>query len=132
MNMIDNDKITIAQQMVTQFVQGDFDAVGQSFDRNLRQQLPAEKLQATWQALVAQVGAFKEQVGAHTFQIPSAELVIVTCAFTLSNLDINVAFNESDKIVGVTITAVGGVEQQYTSVYEPPPYVNQNSFTERE
>jgi hypothetical protein len=104
----------------------------QSLDESLRQLLPAEKLQSTLQALVAQVGKFKEQVGAHTFQILSAELVIVICAFAIAGLDINVAFNEQDKIVGLTITRVGGVEQQYTAVYEPPSYVNQALFTERE
>lgn len=129
--MLDEGKITLAQQLVTRFVQGDFEAVVQSLDESLRQQLPAEKLQATSQALVASVGKFKEQVGAHTFQIPSAELVIVTCAFANSDLDINVAFNERDKIVGLTITQVGGVEQQYTAVYEPPSYVNQALFKEQ-
>jgi dienelactone hydrolase len=132
MNMKENDKISIAQQLVTQFVQGDFEAVGQSLDESIRQQLPVEKLEATFQALVAQVGRFKEQVGAHTFQIPSAELVIVTCAFANASLDFNVAFNEAGKIVGVTITQVGGVEQQYTAVYEPPAYVNQDLFKEQE
>ena len=56
----------------------------------------------------------------------------VTCAFANASLDINVAFNEQDKIVGLNITQVGGVEQQYTTVYEPPAYVNQDLFTERE
>jgi len=130
--MIHNDKIQTAQQLVTQFIQEDFEAVVQSLDESLRQQLPVEKLQATLQALVASVGKFKEQVGAHTFQIPSADLVIVTCAFANASLDINVAFNEQDKIVGLTITQVGGVEQQYTVVYETPAYVSQDLFTERE
>ena len=130
--MIHNDKIQTAQQLVTQFIQEDFEAVVQSLDESLRQQLPMEKLQATLQALVASVGKFKEQVGAHTFQIPSADLVIVTCAFANASLDINVAFNEQDKIVGLTITQVGGVEQQYTVVYETPAYVSQDLFTERE
>ena len=130
--MKDIDKISIAQELVTRFVQGDFEAVVQSLDESLREQLPVEKLQATLQSLVASVGKFKEQVGAHTFQIPSAELVIVTCAFANASLDINVAFNEQDKIVGLNITQVGGVEQQYTAVYEPPAYVNQDLFTERE
>jgi dienelactone hydrolase len=118
--------------LVTWFVQGDFEAVEQSLDESLRQQLTAEKLQATLQPLVASVGKYKEQVGAHTFQIPSAELVIVTCAFANSSLDINVAFNEQDKIVGLTITEVGGVEQQYSAVYEPPSYVNRALFKEQE
>ncbi|HYB01663.1 MAG TPA: DUF3887 domain-containing protein [Ktedonobacteraceae bacterium] len=130
--MIEQEKIALAQQLVTWFVQGDFEAIVQSVDQSLRQQLPADKLQATLQALVAQVGKFKEIVGAHTFQIPSAELVSVTCAFANASLDINVAFNKQDSIVGLTITQVGGVEQQYTAVYEPPSYVNQDAFTERE
>ena len=130
--MNDNDKISIAQQLVTRFVQGDFESVVQSLDESLRELLPVEKLQATLQSLVASVGKFKEQVGSHTFQIPSAELVIVTCAFANARLDINVAFNEQEKIVGLNITQVGGVEQQYTAVYEPPAYVNQDLFTERE
>lgn len=130
--MIENDKISLAQQLVSWFVQGDFEAVVQSLDESLRLQLPVEKLQATYQALVAQVGEFKEQVGAHTFQIPSVELVIVTCAFANASLDFNVAFNEPGKIVGLTITPVGSVELQYTAVYEPPAYVNQDLFKEQE
>ena len=118
--MIDDDKISIAQQLVTWFVQGDFEAVVQSLDESIKQQFTVDRLQATLQALVAQEGRYKEQVGAHTFQIPTAELVIVTCAFANANLDFNVAFNEQERIVGVTFTPVGGVEQQYTAVYEPP------------
>jgi uncharacterized protein len=132
MNMIEDSKIQTAQQLVSQFVQANFEAVVQSLDESLRQQLPVEKLQATLQSLVASVGKFKEQVGAHTFQVPSAELVIVTCAFANASLDFNVAFNEQGNIVGLTITQVGGVEQQYTAVYEAPAYVNQDLFMERE
>jgi uncharacterized protein len=132
MKMIDNEKIAIAQELVTRFVQGDFEEVLQSLDESIKQQFPVERQQATMQALVAQVGRFNEQVGAHTFQIPSAELVMVTCAFANASLDFNVAFNEAGKIVGVTITQVGGVEQQYTAVYEPPAYVDQDLFKERE
>ncbi len=132
MKMIDNDKISIAQQLVTRFFQGDFEAVVQSLDESIRQQFPVERLQATRLSLAAQVGGFKEQVGARTFQIPSAELVIVTCAFANARLDFNVAFNEPGKIVGVTITPVGSVEQQYSAVYEPPAYVNQDLFKAQE
>jgi hypothetical protein len=51
MNLIDNDKIQAAQQLVTQVTLGDFKAVEQSLESGLRQQLPAEKLQKTWQSL---------------------------------------------------------------------------------
>jgi len=130
--MIDNDKIQTAQQLVTRFFQGNFEAVVQSLDESIKQQFPVERLQAIRLSLTAAAGEFKEQVGVHTFQIPSAELVIVTCAFANASLDFNVAFNDPGKIVGVTITQVGGVEQQYTAVYEPPAYVNQDLFQEQE
>ncbi len=130
--MIDNDKIQTAQQLVTRFFQGDFEAVVQSLDESIKQQFPVERLQATRLSLAAQVGEFKEQVGEHTFQIPSAELVIVTCAFANAGLDFNVAFKEPGKIVGLSITPVGSVEQQYSAVYEPPAYVNQDLFKEQE
>ena len=130
--MIEESKIQAAQQFVTWFVQGEFEAVVQSLDESIKQQFPVERLQTIRLSLTAQAGEFKEQVGAHTFQIPSAELVIVTCAFANGSLDFNVAFNEPGKIVGVTITPVGSVELQYTAVYEPPAYVNQDLFKERE
>jgi hypothetical protein len=82
MNMVENDDVHIAQQLVMQLSQGDFEAVEQSLESSIKQLLPAEKLRATWQSLVAQVGSFKEQVEAHTFQIPSAELVIVSILST--------------------------------------------------
>jgi hypothetical protein len=44
---MDNENIFIAQQLVSQCVQGDFEAVVQSMDESLRKQLPVEKLQAT-------------------------------------------------------------------------------------
>lgn len=130
--MLDNDKVRAAQQLVMRLAQSDFEAVEQSLDRSIRQQLPAEKLQATWQSLTAQVGAFKEQVGAHTFQTPSAEVVIVTCAFAMASLDINVAFSESLVVTSLTIMPVGSIEQQFTAQYELPAYVKQDMFKEQE
>jgi dienelactone hydrolase len=132
MNMTDGDKMQTAQQLVTRLSEGDFEVVEQSLDVSIRQQLPAEKLKATWESIEAQVGVFKEQVGAHTFKMTTSELAIVTCAFAIASLDINVAFNEAGEIIGLTVTPVGSIEQQYTAKYEPPAYVNQDTFQEQE
>jgi uncharacterized protein len=58
--------------------------------------------------------------------------MLVTCAFANASLDINVAFNDAGEIVGITITPVGSVEQQFTAKYEAPDYVNQEMFKEQE
>jgi dienelactone hydrolase len=56
----------------------------------------------------------------------------VTCAFAHANLDVNVAFSEAGEVSRLTITPVGSIEQQYTAKYEPPAYVNQDTFKEQE
>jgi dienelactone hydrolase len=129
---MDDNHVQAAQQLVTRLAEGDFAFVEQSFEGGIKQQLPAEKLRATWQGLLAQVGAFKEQVGPHTFQVRSTELVIITCAFAMANLDINISFNDTGEVNGLTITPVGSIEQQYAAHYEPPPYVHLDSFKEQE
>ena len=58
--------------------------------------------------------------------------MVVTCAFANASLDINVAFNEAGEVSGLTITPVGSIEQQFTAKYEPPAYVNQDTFKEQE
>lgn len=126
------DRVQTAQQLVMLLAQGNFEAVEQQLGSALRKQLPAERLKATWQSLTAQTGSFKEQAGAHTFQMPTAELAIVTCTFANASLDINVAFNDAREIVGLTVTPVGSIEQQFTAKYEAPAYVNQDLFKEQE
>lgn len=129
---MNDDRIHAAQQLVTQLTEGDFAAVEQSLEDGIRQQLPAARQRTIWQELLAQVGAFKEQVDAHTFQAPSTEFIIVTCAFERASLDINFSFSNTGKVNGLTITPVGGIEQQFTTRYEPPSYVRSENFKEQD
>ncbi|HJT58619.1 MAG TPA: alpha/beta fold hydrolase [Ktedonobacteraceae bacterium] len=129
---MNDDRIHAAQQLVTQLAEGDFAAVEQSLEDGIRQQLPADRQRTIWQGLLAQVGAFKEQVKLHTFQAPSNEFIIVTCAFERANLDINFSFSNAGKVNSLTITPVGGIEQQFTAHYELPPYAYAENFKEQQ
>jgi len=127
-----NNNIEAAQHIVTQMVQGNFPAVEQRLADYIKPFLPEGKLQATWQGLEQQAGAFKQQVSAHTFDIPQGSVEIVTCTFEKMNLDVNVMFNDADEIIGLTITPEGAVEQQYNVTYTSPPYAKTDRFHERE
>ncbi len=48
--MMENDKIQLARQLVTQLVEGDFATVEQSLDDGIRQQLPADRQKAILRA----------------------------------------------------------------------------------
>ena len=65
-DIMNDDRIHAAQQLVTQLAEGDFAAVEQSLESGIRQQLPADRQRTIWQGLLAQVGAFKEQVEVRT------------------------------------------------------------------
>jgi len=121
-----------AQQIVTQLAQGDFAVVEQRLADNIKPFLPVGKLQATWQGLELQVGAFQEQGKTSAVQTQHGLVQVVTCAFERASLDVNVVLNGAGEIIGLTITPVGTVEQQANATYEPPSYAQPERFQEHE
>ena len=122
----------IAQHIVTQLAHGDFAAVEHRLADHIKPLLPIGKLQATWQRLEQQVGAFQEQGKTSAVQTQRGLVQVVTCVFERASLDVNVILNDAGEIVSLTITPVGTVEQQANATYEPPPYAKPERFQEHE
>jgi dienelactone hydrolase len=124
--------MNIAQQIVTQVTHGDFAAVEQRLADNVKSFFPAGTLQATWQGLEQQVGAFQEQGKTATVQTQQGLVQVVTCIFEQASLDVNVTLNDAGEIIGLTVTPVGTAEQQVNATYGPPPYARPERFHEHE
>src|SRR5947209_13852049 len=121
-----------AQQIVTQAAHGDFAAIEQRLAGHLKPFLPVGQLQATWQELEQQVGAFQELGKTSAVQTPQGLVQVVTCTFERASLDVNIVLNDAGEIIGLTITPVGTVAQQANATYEPPPYAHPARFHEHE
>ncbi len=121
-----------AQQIVTEVAQGDFASVEQRLADPLKPLLPAGAIQATWQGLEQQFGAFQNQGKTSTVQTPQGLAQVVTCVFERASLDVNIVLNDAGEIVGLTVTPVGTVEQLANATYEPPPYARPERFQEQE
>ena len=121
-----------AQQIVTYAAQGDFGAIEQRLAEPLKPLLPPGALQANWQGVEQQFGAFQRQGNTSTVQTPQGVVQVVTCIFERGSLDVNIVFNKAGKIVSLTVTPVGAVEQQTNATYEPPPYAQPERFHEEE
>ena len=121
-----------AQEIVTQVARGDFAAVEQRLAEPLKAFLSAETIRATWQGLEQQHGAFQEVGNTSAVQTPQGLVHVVTCIFERGSLDVNIVFNEAGKIIGLTATPVGTVEQQANATYEPPSYAQPERFHEQE
>ena len=121
-----------AQHIVTQVAQGDFAAVEQRLTSHIKPFLSVDALQASWQGIEQQVGAFQEQGKTSVVQTPQGLVQVVTCIFERARLDVNVTLNDIGEIVGFMITPEGTVEQQANATYEPPPYAQRERFYEQE
>src|SRR5436190_13114439 len=76
----------IAQQIVTQLAQGDFAAVEQRLADRIKPFIPVGTIQATWQGLEQQFGAFQEQGKTSVAQIQDGLVQVVTCVFERASL----------------------------------------------
>ena len=122
----------IAQQIVTQVAQGDFAAVEQRLADRIKPFIPVGTIQATWQGLEQQFGAFQEQGKISAVQTPQGLVQVITCIFERASLDVNITLNDAGEIVGLTVTPVGTVEQQVNATYRPPLYARPERFHEQE
>lgn len=122
----------IAQQIVTQIAQGDFAAVEQRLSDRIKPFIPVGTIQATWQGIEQQYGAFQEQGKTSAVQTPQGLVHVVTCIFERASLDVDIVLNDAGEIVGLTVTPVGAVEQQVHATYGPPSYAQPERFHEQE
>jgi dienelactone hydrolase len=126
------DMMDTAQQIVTQLAQGDFATVEQRLADRIKPLASAQILQATWQGLQQQLGAFQRQGKTSDVQTTQGLVQVITCVFERGSIDINVIMSGEGKIDGLTITPVGTVEQLANATYEPPLYAQPERFQEYE
>ncbi|GHO85731.1 alpha/beta hydrolase [Dictyobacter formicarum] len=129
MNMTTSEQ---AQHVVGLLAQGQFPQVEALAAESIKPFLLAAQLAANWRSLEQQLGAFQQQMFIHTVQTPQMSVEVVTCAFAKMPFDINLIFNPEMKIIGLTMTPVGTLEQQANPQYTPPPYATVDRFMEQE
>jgi uncharacterized protein len=126
-NAMSPDLVAAAQAFVDLLATRDFASAERYFDDTMKTALPPEKLQETWNTIMAKAGAFKHQVRTRTEERSGANVVIVTCAFEKAALDIQVVFDQAQRIAGLFFA-----QAKTTTEYAPPSYVQPNAFRETE
>ena len=121
-----DELIAAARAFVELLVKKDFANAVATFDDTVKTAMPEAKLQETWNAVVTQVGAFKQIVKTRTEKRGAYTIVFVTSEFQNSTLDIRVVFDQSKRIAGLFFAPATNAD------YAPPPYVKTDSFREKE
>lgn len=93
----------IAQYIVMQVAQGDFAAVEQRLADQFKASLPAGAVQATWQGLERQFGAFQGLGTTTAVQTPQGLEQVVTCVFARASVEVKMVLNGAGQITALTM-----------------------------
>ena len=100
------------------------DAVA-TFNATMAAALPADRLETTWNELVAQVGAFETIEAAHVVHQGRYATAVLTCKFASGRLDAKVSYDEKGEVAGLHFAPV-------SAPYGDASYVDRTKFDERE
>ncbi len=111
--------------LVDAFVKGDYDAAGKDFDATMQKVLPSDKRKALWEKLIDQVGAFQKRAGTRVGRAAQYDIVLVTCRFKKTTLDVRVVFDSDKRVTGLQFRPAQGMYE-----FKPPPYAKPESYRE--
>lgn len=90
-----------AQEMVQALAQRDFAGAEMQFDNQMKQSLPPDKLQGTWDMLEHTLGHFNSQADIRTEYQRPYTLVHVTCQMKMGKIDVKLVFDAQNQITGL-------------------------------
>lgn len=115
----------LSRVLVEQALTGSVAPVVARFDDRLLKALPAQQLQQAVTQVETQAGSFRSIAGARVETSAGIRVVIVTCQMANALIEVRVAWNEAENIVGLNMRpATVSVD------YHPPGYVMTDRFTE--
>jgi dienelactone hydrolase len=114
-----------ATALIDALAKEDYAAAVKDFDATMKKALPADKLEATWKAVVKQVGAFKKRGQVRTAKEDKYDVVIVPCEFEKITLDARVVFSADKEVTGFFLQPAKGAFE-----FKPPSYAKPESFRE--
>jgi dienelactone hydrolase len=115
--------IPLAREVVDRLVSGQVEPLFQMFNEKMKAAIDADGLRRMIPSRIAQLGPFKSQVGARTESQDVLRVVFITCAFERANVDVRIAFDTFDRVVGI------GFRPPVSTVsYAPPAYVTPSAF----
>lgn len=100
-NKIDNPRLIIAQNIIDNLVNQQFEAVRTNFSGTLKQQVSPQNIKDLWLNILTQLGKFENVISTRTEINQGYNQVISRCQFEIDKLNIGVTFNEDNEVIGI-------------------------------
>jgi len=104
MSTLANAQLTrdeITQNVIKNFVKKDYAKVQQDFSGTLKNKLSQQQLQDAWEGVIAEVGNYISVLKTTEYQSQGYNVVKKRLQFKIDNRNLEVTFNEDDKIIGL-------------------------------
>jgi hypothetical protein len=99
-----SDIPTVAQQLISLLVSGDYAAAGDLYDQDAV--VNRDSLRATWEDIVAVNGAYQQQTNFRTVPLEepgTGTMAIVTVQFASASRDLYIVFNNQNQVVSLDV-----------------------------
>jgi hypothetical protein len=114
-----------AHALVDLLVKQDFATVVAGFNATMQAAVSEDQLRAGWAATVQQSGAFRRQASTKADARGALQIVVVTCEFERSSIDVQVVYDAAGLIAGLMMRPAA-------APWAPPPYATASAYTEEE
>jgi uncharacterized protein len=116
------EQLALAKDVVRWLVEGKHEKVRALFDEAMNEALPSERaVGKTWGAVEAQFGALEKQVGAVSQKQDPYTVVLVTCVFEKSPMDVRLVFDAEGRLAGFQVVATTNPEAYGERPQTPKP-----------
>ncbi len=116
-----------AEAFVDLLAAGEYEKAVADFDATMTSVMPASKTREVWEQVTKQAGAFKTRLSVRTESAGIYDIILVTCQFAKTKLDVKVVFDPQQKIAGLFF-----VPPQPEAEYRPPNYSDAETYQEEE
>ncbi len=97
----DGANVKTARKVIGLLNKGEYFQVTSNFDSTMKKAAPESRLRAIWTSLIKQTGKLQEELSDTSFDFNGYNIVIVTCQFVKSKLDVKVVFDRGSRIAGL-------------------------------
>ncbi len=127
------DNVKTAREVVEFLGKGEYKEAISRFDSTMKKAAPEPRLRAIWTSLIAQTGKLKTELSDSSFDFNGYNIVIVTCQFEKSKLDVKVVFDKKSMIAGLffaphveSAEKAGAIESNQSDSLKGAPYLSKD------
>jgi uncharacterized protein len=123
---VKQDFEALARAVTADLVAGRYEKVAARYTEQMAQALPADKLAASWDGVIGQLGAFQSITSVEHEESSGYHVVFVTCQFDRLSLTLRLVFNSLGQFAGFSSVQPGS-----HTPWKAPDYANVDLVEER-